>query len=50
MNSKKDIDMLIDPPAFCEGKEAWVRWRKGLEKDENLEKLAGIRDQYPDIA
>ena len=34
MNSKKDIDMLIDPPEFCEGKEAWVRWRKGLEKDD----------------
>ena len=26
--------MLIDPPEFCEGKEAWVRWRKGLEKDD----------------
>lgn len=29
----KDIDVLIDPPAFCEGKQKWVRWRQGLEKD-----------------
>lgn len=34
MTSKKDIDVLIDPPAFCAGKPAWVRWRKGLEKDD----------------
>jgi hypothetical protein len=30
----KDIDVLIDPPAFCAGKEAWLHWRKGLEKDD----------------
>ena len=34
MISKKDIDVLIDPPEFCSGKAAWVRWRKGLEKDD----------------
>jgi hypothetical protein len=30
----KDIDVLIDPPAFCAGKAAWVRWREGLQKDD----------------
>ena len=30
----KNIDVLIDLPAFYAGKAAWVRWRKGLEKDD----------------
>ncbi|KAB2929849.1 MAG: hypothetical protein F9K25_10140 [Candidatus Contendobacter sp.] len=30
----KDIDVLIDPPAFCAGKAAWVRWLEGLRKDD----------------
>lgn len=34
MKSKKDIDVLIDPPEFCAGKDAWVQWRKGLERDD----------------
>lgn len=34
MKSKKDIDVLIDSPEFCAGKDAWVQWRKGLEKDD----------------
>jgi hypothetical protein len=30
----KDIDVLIDPPEFHAGKEAWIRWREGLRKDD----------------
>jgi hypothetical protein len=34
VTSKKDIDVLIDPPEFCSGKAAWLRWREGLRKDD----------------
>ena len=30
----RDIDVLIDPPAFCAGKPAWLCWRKGLDNDD----------------
>lgn len=34
MNTKKDIDVLIDPPEFCAGKGAWMHCLDGLRKDD----------------
>ena len=46
MNSKKDIDILIDSPELSEGKEAWVRYRKSFENDD--QEIPAIADAIKD--